>query len=244
MRRVVVVQARMTSTRLPGKILLDLCGQPMLARQLERLRACTRVDEVCVATTDQATDEPIVALAKQLGVACFRGDEHDVLSRFVGAGLATRAELVVRVTSDCPLLDPAVTDRVIERATEPDPRCDYASNTMERTFPRGLDAEAVYLDALVRSARLATSRPAREHVTWFLHRERPELFVTRQVVDPVDNSDLRWTVDAPEDLALVRRIYEVTGSDRSLVPYPDVLAAVRARPELTQINAGIEQKKD
>src|SRR5262249_34216934 len=113
MKRVIIVQARMTSTRLPGKVLMDLAGRPMLAQQLNRIKHCTAVDEIVVATTTNSTDEPIVELARQEGVAWFQGSEHDVLARFVGAARQTQADVVVRVTADCPLIDPHIIDTVI-----------------------------------------------------------------------------------------------------------------------------------
>jgi spore coat polysaccharide biosynthesis protein SpsF len=230
----------MTSSRLPGKILSELAGRPMLAQQLRRLRRCKRLDELCIATTVNAADDPVVELARAEGVAWFRGSESDVLGRYLGAARQTRAELVVRVTSDCPLIDAETLDAVVALAL--DAPCDYASNTMQRTFPRGLDAEALFADVLERLGRLATSTPAREHVTWFLHRERPELFVTRQLVDTEDHSDLRWTVDTADDLALVRAIYAHAGLGDRDVPYRELVRLVRAEPELVAMNAHVAQR--
>lgn len=242
MKRVIIVQARMTSTRLPGKVLVDLAGRPMLAQQIARLRHCKRADAIAIATTTNDTDDPVEALARAEGLACFRGDEHDVLSRYLGAASAVGADVVVRVTADCPLIDPAVVDRVIGVLV--DGRCDYASNVQRRTYPRGLDVEATWADVLVRLERLATSTPAREHVTWFIHSERPELFVRRSVEhDGVDGSDLRWTVDTSEDLALVRALYDELGlaatPDRA---WTDVASFVRGRPDLLALNEDVRQK--
>jgi spore coat polysaccharide biosynthesis protein SpsF len=239
MRRVAIIQARMTSTRLPGKILMEVAGKPMLVQQLDRLRACRRLDDIVIATTARPTDDPVVDLARQQGIASFRGDEDDVLSRYLGAARAAEAELVVRVTADCPLLDPEVTDRVIARATDDADPCDYASNTLRRTFPRGLDTEALHRDVLERVARLARSQPAREHVTYFVHQERPDLFERREVTDPTDHSDLRWTVDTPDDLDLIRRIFALADG---FVPYPALVTMVRSDPELVRLNAHISQK--
>jgi spore coat polysaccharide biosynthesis protein SpsF len=242
MKRVIIIQARMTSTRLPGKVLMDLGGRPLLARQLERLRRCRQVDELCIATTANASDDPIAALARRESVACFRGDEEDVLSRYTGAAALTGAELVVRVTSDCPLIDPGITDQVIARALEPDAACDYVSNVEPRRFPRGLDTEAFFIETLRRVARMATSRPAREHVTWFILREHPELFVRRQVVGAVDHSDLRWTVDTEADLAMVRALWEAAGLAERDLPFAELVALARQHPQITTLNAHVEQK--
>ena len=240
MRRVVVVQARTTSTRLPGKVLTDLAGKPLLERELERLAACSAADEIVLATTVNADDDPLVNLADRLGLRWHRGSEHDVLDRYLGAARAAAADVVVRVTSDCPLIDPGEVDAVIAAL---DSGSDYASNILERRLPRGLDTEVLWRDTLERTARMAASSPAREHVTWFIHTERPELFVTRSVARPYDAADLRWTVDTPEDLELVRRLYaDLDLADRN-VTFPEILAHVRAHPELETINAHVEQKR-
>src|SRR5687767_7584473 len=143
MKVVIVVQARMTSTRLPGKVLMDVSGRPMLAWQIERLQRCA-AQEIVLATTSNAADDPVVELAARLGIRSFRGSEHDVLARFVGAARQAHADVVVRVTADCPLLDPAITDRVINELLEHRGECDYASNVLRRTYPRGLDVEAFF----------------------------------------------------------------------------------------------------
>jgi spore coat polysaccharide biosynthesis protein SpsF len=241
-RRVGIVQARMTSTRLPGKVLALVCGRPMLAQQLRRLRASRNLDEIVVATTVNAIDDPVVEVASDEGVASYRGDEHDVLDRYLGAARASKAELVVRVTADCPLIDAEVTDLVVAAACEPG--CDYASNVIRRTFPRGLDVEAFHVDVLERLARLAKSVPAREHVTYFLHRERPDLFLVRGVTDDEDHSDLRWTVDTDADLRLVRSVYDLAGLGERQVPYRELVRLVRSHPELVAMNADVVQKTE
>jgi spore coat polysaccharide biosynthesis protein SpsF len=241
-KKVAIVQARMTSTRLPGKVLMDLAGQPLLAQMIRRLKRASRLDEIVVATTANATDDAIVDLARTENVSCFRGSETDVLSRYVGAARMAGAELVVRVTSDCPLIDPEVLDRVVDRALDPGEPCDYASNARVRTYPRGLDVEAFHIDVLERIARLARSAAAREHVTHFLLVERSELFVLHDVAQTQDDSDLRWTVDTPVDLELVRRIYAAAGLPQRWSSYADLVALVRADSELVRLNAHIEQK--
>ncbi|RMF83582.1 MAG: acylneuraminate cytidylyltransferase [Nitrospinota bacterium] len=231
MKRVLIVQARMTSTRLPGKVLLDLCGRPMLAQQLRRLKRCQRADEIVVATTGQVTDDPVVRLAEQEGVRWFRGEEEDVLSRYLGAAREAGADIVVRITADCPLIDPGVVDRVIGELEQQSAGCDYASNVIQRTFPQGLDAEALFRDVLERVGRLARSAAAREHVTTYIRWEHPELFLIRSVTDVVDNSDLRWTVDTPADLVLVRRLYQELNLAHQVLPYQEVIEYVRRHPE-------------
>lgn len=240
MRRVIIVQARMTSTRLPGKVLMDLAGRPMLTQQLRRLKRCLAADKIVIATTTNAADDPIVDLARQEGVGWFRGSEHDVLSRFVGAARHARADVVVRVTADCPLIDPEVTDRIITDLTDHADSCDYSSNVLERTYPRGLDVEALFLDTLLRVERMARSPSAREHVTPLIYSEQPDLFLRRSVTDSRNGADLRWTVDTAADLQLIRALYEGLDLGTRLLGYGEILAHVREHPELTRINAGIE----
>jgi spore coat polysaccharide biosynthesis protein SpsF len=239
---VIVVQARMTSTRLPGKVLMDLEGRPLLERELERLGRCAHAEEVMLAVTTNPDDDPLVALARRLGLRWYRGSEHDVLARYAGAAREAQADLVVRVTSDCPLIDPVETDAVISALQERRTSCDYASNRLRPHLPRGLDTEALWRDTLERMDRLATSPPAREHVTWFCYAERPDLFGLHAVMRPVDAHDLRWTVDTADDLEMVRRLYAELGLAERPVALQDVIAHVRAHPEIAAINAHVEQK--
>jgi spore coat polysaccharide biosynthesis protein SpsF len=242
MSRVVIVQARMTSTRLPGKVLMDLAGRPLLERQLERLARCERADEIVLAVTTNPDDDPLVALARRLGLRWHRGSEHDVLSRYLGAAREADAELVVRVTSDCPLIDPGETDAVIAALQERRGTCDYAANVLERHLPRGLDVEALWRDALERVGRLGTSPAAREHVTWFVHGERPDLFLLHAVRGGVEAPDLRWTVDTPEDLAMMRRLWDALAIADAAPPLAEIVAYVRAHPEVAALNAHVGQK--
>lgn len=237
MSTAIIAQARMTSTRLPGKILADLAGRPMLEQEIRRLRRCTRADEIVVATTTNADDDPVVELCRRLDLRWYRGDEHDVLARYLGAARELRCDVIVRVTADCPLIDPAEVDRVIDGVDG----VDYCANVLERSFPRGLDAEALWIDVLERVARMARSKAAREHVTWFIREERPELFAVRSVVGEHDNSDLRWTVDEPADLELVRRIYAAADLEHREVPLVELVKIVRADPSLASVNAHVKQ---
>jgi spore coat polysaccharide biosynthesis protein SpsF len=226
MKRIAIIQARMTSSRLPGKVLASLAGRPMLAQQLARVKRMSSIDDIVVATTINADDDPVVALCRELHVGCYRGDEHDVLSRYAEAAREAAADVVVRITADCPLLDPEVSDRVVDAL---DSDADYASNAVPRTFPRGLDTEALHRDVLERMHRMARSESAREHVTTFIRHERPELFELRNVEDEEDNSDLSWTVDTEEDFARVSALYEELGLGEAHRPYREILAHVRAK---------------
>lgn len=232
----------MGSTRLPGKILVDLAGRPMLAQQLSRLRRCRMADDLIVATTSEPADDPVAIFAAAEGVGCFRGSETDVLRRYVGAARQSEADIIVRITADCPLIDPEQVDRVIA-SLEANAGCDYASNVIKRTYPRGLDAEAFTRQILELMEREAVSPASREHVTHYLLKEHPERFKIRAVVDDQDNSDLRWTVDTPEDLRLIRRLYDELNLGRHFRPYQEILAYARSHPELAKLNAHVEQKK-
>jgi len=239
MKRVAVIQARMTSTRLPGKVMMDLEGRPMLAQQLRRVSRCRRIDEIVVATTVNRTDDVVEQLCKAEGVFCHRGSEDDVLSRFVAAAREQSADVVVRLTGDCPLADPGVIDAVVEALTECPEGCDYASNVIERTYPRGLDTEAMFRDTLERVDRLASSSSAREHVTPFIYSERPELFLRRSVRHTSDHSSLRWTVDTAADLEVVRAFYQALDLNHHVRSFDEIVAYALSHPELAAKNAAI-----
>jgi spore coat polysaccharide biosynthesis protein SpsF (cytidylyltransferase family) len=208
-RTVAIVQARMTSTRLPGKVLADLCGEPLLARMLGRIRRARRLDAIVVATTDRATDDPVVRLAAALGVGSFRGDEADVLSRFAGAAAAAAADIVVRLTADCPLHDPALVDEAVEGFEAGG--WDYYGNAVERTYPDGLDVEVFSRAALDQAAVQARHPFLREHVTPWLNGAWPEYgagaFRRGTMRFAADFAHLRWTVDTPADLDRVRSLW-------------------------------------
>ncbi|MCW8138889.1 MAG: glycosyltransferase family protein [Planctomycetota bacterium] len=239
MRTVAIIQARLGSSRLPGKVLMDIAGRPMLERVVERARRAITLDEVVVATTTEPADEQIVALAADRGWRAYRGSQEDVLDRYVQVARAVAADVVVRITSDCPLIDPGVIDQVVRGRAEGG--ADYCSNGLgRRTFPRGLDVEALTREALERADREATRAHEREHVTPYLY-ERAGRFVLRGVESPDDHSHHRWTVDTPEDLALVRGVYEGLGSDGP-ASWREVLEVLQRRPELVTLNAHVRQK--
>jgi spore coat polysaccharide biosynthesis protein SpsF len=217
-RVVAIVQARMGSSRLPGKSLAPAAGRPLLATMLDRVAAAGALDALWVATTDAPRDDPIAELARASGAGVFRGSEHDVLCRYAGAAAAARADVVVRLTSDCPLLDPAVVDRVVAALDGHD----LATNAPPagRTYPDGMDVEVLTRAALERADREATDPADREHVTRYLHHGGFDV----QVVDlDRDLGDVRITVDTAEDLELVRGLLETLPAGFSL---DDVLRAL------------------
>jgi spore coat polysaccharide biosynthesis protein SpsF (cytidylyltransferase family) len=235
-----IVQARMGSTRLPGKVLMPLGGGPagekraVLACVVERLRRVPAFDSVMVATSELPADDAVVALCAQIGVPCHRGSESDVLDRFHGAASRVGASAVVRITADCPLLDPAVVQRVVDEFTVAAGAADYVSNINPPTYPDGLDCEVFSFAALERAWKEARLRSEREHVTLYI-RNHPELFAIRNVANDHDLSALRWVVDEPADLEVARAVYSHFGE----APFgmDDVLRFFASQPELAGINA-------
>lgn len=213
----------------------------MLELQLERLDRCKLARQVVVATSDHAGDAPVVALCAGLGIPVFRGSESDVLARYYGAAVHFKADPVIRITADCPLIDPAVTDLVIARFLEGAGGVDYVSNCLERRFPRGLDTEAFSFAALERAFKEAKPGPEREHVTPYLYGE-PGRFRLAGVKHGTDESGYRWTVDTPEDFEFVQRVYEALYPKQPEFAWLDVLKLLQQKPELVRINAHVRQK--
>jgi spore coat polysaccharide biosynthesis protein SpsF len=267
-RVVAIIQARMGSSRLPGKVLLDLAGQPMLARVVERTRLAKTIDQVVVATTSESSDEPVAELCEARGYACYRGSLYDVLDRYYQAARQFGAEAIVRITADCPLIDPEVIDRTIrafygqtelwdrlltadhpfpgplKQALPPPGPFDFAANRLPppwgRTYPIGLDTEVCTFKGLETAWAEAAEKHQREHVMPFFY-DNLGRFRTLLVNHSEDLGSLRWTVDTPEDLELLRAIFEAfPGQDE--VSWLEVLALVRRRPELGQINAQVAHK--
>jgi len=238
---VAVVQARLGSTRLPGKVLAPIAGRPMLEHVAERVCRIPGIDRVVIAIPEGAGDDRLAEAvsALPLPVTLFRGSEDDVLARYAAAARAAGADVVVRVTADCPLLSPRVAGEVVARLAGGG--FDYVSNTLVRTFPRGLDTEAFTAEALFIAEREAVTPAEREHVTPFLWR-RPERFRLDSYEGAEDHGQLRWTVDTTEDLTLVRTVFvELEPADPAF-DYPQVLEALARHPEWLELNRHVEQK--
>lgn len=239
---VIIVQARMASTRLPGKILKQVLGKSLLEYQVERLQRVKHADRIVIATTDHGEERPIVELCHRLGVATFRGSESDVLARYYGAATEFQADTVVRITSDCPLIDPAVVDGVIGFYLENREQYDYVSNTFpELTYPRGMDTEVFSYQALQEAYREAGDQPEREHVTIFIKR-RPARYRIKNLPYHRDESHYRWTVDTPEDFQLIERMITALYPKKPLFTLEDGLKLMAEHPEWAQLNASIQQK--
>jgi spore coat polysaccharide biosynthesis protein SpsF len=232
------IQARMGSTRLPGKVMLDLCGKTVLARVVERLKRSHLAGELIVATTLQPADDVLVDQCRKLEVKVFRGRETDVLDRYYHAAKQFAAEAIVRICSDCPLIDPEIVDWTVQSFLHAD--VDYASNALDRTYPRGLDVEVMTSRALRRCWRDAKVFYQRSHVTPYIY-ENPDQFRIARVCGSEEYGDLRWTLDTPEDLAFIRSVYERM-ADKDEFGWRDVLQLLEHEPQLLELNRHIRQK--
>jgi len=237
---VAFVQARMSSRRLPGKVLAPIGGEPMLARVLLRARGAQTLAEIWVLTSEDESDDPIERLCEERGIRCLRGSLDDVLDRFAQAARIAEPDIIVRITADCPLVDPQVIDRTVKVLLR-DPEVVYAATRMpeRRTFPVGIDVEVFRREALERAATLAPDDYQREHVTpWFYDGSQADPIV--HVEAERDLSGHRWTVDTPADLAFIRALWPELPSDDA--GYAQIAEIVEAHPELRALNADVRQR--
>lgn len=243
MEPLILIQARMGATRLPGKVLTDLCGKTVLQHIVERVRVGAPEARIVVATTVEEQDDAIEEETKRIGADCFRGSESDVLNRFDQAAEAFPGDPIVRVTADCPLLDPELLAAMLADYSRK--KTDYLSNTLERTYPRGLDLEIFPRDVLHQAHLNAHKAEEREHVTPYIYRN-PDLFTLRNFAQEEDQSSLRWTLDTPEDLRFIEEIYKALHDNDKMDNQPfttaQVLDLLKEKPELSAINAGVQQK--
>ena len=234
MKRVAIMQARTTSTRLPGKVLLRLFGKTVIEHILTRVRAAKRVDALCVATTTNATDDAVAAIAHACGAAVYRGSEDDVLDRFYQAAKETQADTIIRITADDPFKDPQVIDEIVQ--TYEQGGLDYVSNTMQPTYPEGIDVEVFSMAALAKAWHEATLPSEHEHVTPYIWKH-PELFRTKNVAYEKDLSQLRWTLDKPEDWVFVQQVYDALYPKKPLFLMDDILQLLDERPFLRTLQS-------
>lgn len=239
---VAIVQARMGSSRLPGKILLPLCGKPMLWHVIQRLKACTFLDRIVIATSVEKQDDCLYDFCRVNDFDVYRGSENDVLDRYYQAARVFQADEIVRITADCPLIDPEVTASVIKVYQANLRECDGASNVIRRTYPRGLDTEVISFSALQRAWKQAQEPMFREHVTLYLYRH-PETFRMRSVESERDISYLRWTVDEEKDFSFVKETYQRLYCSGRIFSMKDILQMLEREPLLMSINSAVEQKK-
>jgi spore coat polysaccharide biosynthesis protein SpsF (cytidylyltransferase family) len=238
MNTVAIIQARMGSSRLPGKVLMDLEGGTVLARVVRRLERSRQISNVVVATTCEAADSAIVTECERLQISCFRGSEQDVLDRYYRAAHENAADTVVRVTSDCPLIDPQLVDETVDVFR--DKHADYGSNVFPRNYPRGLDTEVFTVVALDRAWSESREPYQREHVTPYLY-EHPQIFRQASKSGDMDYSHYRWTLDTREDLDLLHAIYRhFDGCDA--FSWREVVDLMEREPRLAELNSRVLQK--
>lgn len=235
----IVIQARMGSTRLPGKVLKPIMQKPLLGYLIERLRRVMHPHSLLLATTTNFQDDILETFAKKQKIPVFRGSEEDVLDRYYQACCKFPAEIIVRITSDCPLMDPAIVDKAIDLLQKK--AVDYVSNAQHRTYPRGMDVEVFTFRALKKAMEQATSPSDREHVTPYIY-HHPDEFSLANLTYPKDLSDYRLTVDTPEDFLLISKIFENLYSINKNFTLEDIMKAFEKHPEWKEINAHVKQK--
>jgi len=237
----VIIQARTGSTRLPGKVLKEIGGRTLLEILVERVKHATLVDKIIVATTDKTEDDKIVGLVEKLGLDCFRGSENDVLDRYYQAARKFKADTVIRITGDCPLMDPKVIDQVVGFYKENSDKFDYVSNIRPPTFPDGMDVEVFPFTVLEKAWKNAELPSEREHVTAYIA-NHPEIFRIGNVVYKYNASSVRLTVDSEEDFKLIERILKGFDYENNF-SLEDILDFRKKYPDIFLINARYERNE-
>jgi len=240
-RIVATIEARMTSSRFPGKVLMEACGKPMLQHMIERLQRVPSLDGIVVATTGNDADVPIVNLAQRMGVGFFQGSEYDVLLRVLHSARAYDIDVIVEMTGDCPLIDPALVEDCIRGYQVAG--VDYVSNVLERTYPRGMDTQVFATEVLADVADRTDDPEDHEHVSIFIY-SHPEIYSLKNMPGPPEltNPGLGLTLDTPEDLELIRRIFEILYPDNPNFTLADILAVLKDNPVLSELNAHVRRK--
>lgn len=235
-----IIQARMGSSRLSGKVLMDIMGEPMLWHVINRLGFSRKINEIILAIPDTKENDILEKFAKKNKIKYFRGNEEDVLSRYFKAAKKFKCDVVVRITSDCPLIDPKIIDKIIEDHL--DSTADYTANILKRTYPKGLDVEVLSLKTLEKIFKEAKEKQYREHVTLYI-REHPEKFKRVNVKNKEDFSHFRWTVDEEKDLEFIREIYKRLYKKGKIFLMEEIVKLLEKDPELLEINKNVKRKK-
>ena len=241
MKFVSTIEARMSSTRLPGKVLLPANDKPMLLHLVDRLKQVTTIEEIVLATTTNIADNILENFVKEVGISCYRGSEEDVLQRVVEAGKSAEADVIVEITGDCPIIDPLIVEQALQMFKYND--CEYLGNAAIRSYPNGMDVQVFYLDTIERSASMTDDRLNHEHVTLYI-RNKPELFRTIHMIAPPNLywPDLHLTLDEQKDYELLKLIIEHFGSENPYFSCSEVIELLKSRPEWTAINKDIVRK--
>ncbi len=240
---VATIEARMTSSRLPGKVMLEAAGHPMLWHLVQRLRAVPQIQEICIATTTNGADDLLAEFASEHGVRCHRGSEDDVLQRVLDAARSVGAGTIVEITGDCPIIDPEIVEQVIETYRAND--CDYAANVHVRSYPDGMDTQVFDVETLARSAAMTDDPLDREHVSLHI-RNHADLFRPVHIVAP---RSCRWpelglTLDESEDFDLLRNVIEHFLPQQPLFSCSQVVELLRDKPEWVDLNKHVQRKGD
>lgn len=243
MRVIATIEARMTSSRLPGKVLLQAAEKPMLEHLVNRLRAVPSLQRIVLATTTNKADDKLEEFSIKMGISCYRGSENDVMARVIDAAESEAADAVVEITGDCPIIDPKIVEQTI--SVFKSKQVDYASNGHIRSFPDGMDTQVFQLEALKRSAAMTNNRLDREHVTLHM-RNHPEIFTHAYLVAP---PELHWpelglTLDEPKDYQLLKRIIEYYEPNNRLFSCLDIIKLLKQNPEWVAINQAVVRKGD
>jgi len=236
-----IIQARMASTRLPGKVLMDIEGRPMLWHIIDRLKASKLLEAIIVATSADAKDDLIYDFCHKESLDVYRGSQDDVLDRYYRAAKSYNLDLVVRITGDCPLIDPSIVDRTIQVFLDAMPNSDVATNCIKRTYPRGLDTEVFSFSLLENMWKNAKKDYHREHVTPYIY-EHLDILNISSTENKEDLSCLRWTVDEESDMEFVRQVYKKLYQDGKIFFMKDVLNLLREESHLSSINRCVKQK--
>ena len=241
MNIVATIEARMTSSRLPGKVLLPVNGKPMLEYLVNRLKQVTSIDRIVLATTINQTDDQLVEFAAKNDISCFRGSEDDVMLRVIGAAESVGADVVVEITGDCPVIDPLIVEQTTQVFISNE--CDIANNCFIRSYPDGMDTQVFKLEALIRSAAMTDDPLDHEHVTLHMY-NHPELFRQVNLVAPPDLywPELGLTLDERKDYELLRKIIEFFGNANPFFTCRDVIELLRTKPEWVEINKSVVRK--
>ncbi len=238
-RITLMIQARVGSNRLPGKVLKTIEGKPMIWHVINRVKKIPNIQQIVLITTEKKEDEKLEEIAKTHEILFFRGDENDVLNRHYQCAITFKAEHIIRITGDCPLIDPTIIQSILEFYLEND--YDYVSNTIKPTFPDGLDVEIFSLKALKKAVKNAKLSSEREHVSpYFI--KNPKKFKLHNIKNKKDLSHMRWTIDQKQDLKFVRKIYAKV-RPRKIFSMQDVLKIILEEPELQKINEGIKRNE-
>ncbi len=237
-----IVQVRMNSTRLPGKVMMKVLGKPLLELLVERLKYCNYLDDIVIATTTNPADDVIQELAEKIQVKYIRGSEEDVLGRFYQAAVEFHLDHIVRITADCPLIDPEIVDSIIKEYVNSGYKYDYVSNTLKPTFPDGLDAEVFSFKVLKMIHEIADKKYQREHVCTYLV-ENPDKFKLKNIANDRDCSRFRWTVDNPEDFELVKAVFENIYPSRKKFFMKDILGFIDQNPDISSLNSNIARNE-